>query len=199
MFLGPIDTAKPWDTNGISGVSGFFRKFWRLFFDDNGIKKYADTEATADELKILHKCIKKINQDIEQLSLNTCVSTFMIAVNDLGKLPSISKSTLVELSKLLAPFAPHTSEVLWSELGENNCIVNENYPVHNEAYLIESSYTYPIQVNGKHRANLEISLTATQEEVEQIVLGDEQITKYLEGKTPKKIILVKGRIVNIVI
>lgn len=199
MFLGPIDTAKPWDTNGISGVSGFFRKFWRLFFDDNGNKKYVETEATADELKILHKCIKKINQDIEQLSLNTCVSTFMIAVNDLGKLSSVSKSTLVELSKLLAPFAPHTTEVLWSALGENNCIVNENYPIHNEAYLIESSYTYPIQVNGKHRANLEISLAATQEEVEQIVLGDEQITKYLEGKAPKKIILVKGRIVNIVI
>lgn len=199
MFLGPIDTAKPWDTNGISGVSGFFRKFWRLFFDDNGNKKYVDTEATAEELKILHKCIKKINQDIEHLSLNTCVSTFMIAVNELGKLSQVSKSTLADLCKLLAPFAPHTTEVLWTELDMADLVVNAEFPIHNEAFLIENSYTYPIQVNGKHRTNIEINLDATQEDVEKIVLADEQVLKYLEGKTPKKIILVKGRIVNIVI
>jgi leucyl-tRNA synthetase len=199
MFLGPIDTAKPWDTNGISGVAGFIRKFWRLYYDDMGNQKFTDGEPTAEELKILHKCIKKINQDIEHLSLNTCVSTFMIAVNDLGKMKAVSKSTLTDLCKLLAPFAPHTAEVLWLHLGFEDCVVNTAYPVHNEQYLIESSYTYPIQINGKHRANIEISLDATQDEVEKTVLSDEQVSKFLDGKTPKKIILVKGRIVNVVV
>jgi leucyl-tRNA synthetase len=117
MFLGPIDTAKPWDTNGISGVSNFLRKFWRLFFDDMGNPKFSNNEPSAKELKIIHKCIKKINQDIEHLSLNTCISTFMICVNDLGKIKSVSKAVLLELTKLIAPFAPHTAEVLWEKLG----------------------------------------------------------------------------------
>lgn len=199
MFLGPIDTAKPWDTNGISGVANFLRKFWRLFFDDMGNAKFSDSEPTAEELKILHKCIKKINQDIENMSLNTCVSTFMIGVNDLGKIKSVSKSILVELTKLIAPFAPHTAEVLWEKLEQKDFVINAQYPTHDEKYLVESSFTYPIQINGKHRANIEISLDATQEEVEKIVLEDEQVVKFTEGKTPKKIILVKGRIVNIVL
>ena len=123
----------------------------------------------------------------------------MIAVNELGKLSQVSKSTLADLCKLLAPFAPHTTEVLWTELDMADLVVNAEFPIHNEAFLIENSYTYPIQVNGKHRTNIEINLDATQEDVEKIVLADEQVLKYLEGKTPKKIILVKGRIVNIVI
>jgi leucyl-tRNA synthetase len=199
MFLGPIDTAKPWDTNGISGVSNFLRKFWRLFFDDMGNAKFSNNEPSAEELKILHKCIKKINQDIEHLSLNTCISTFMICVNDLGKIKSVSKTVLLELTKLIAPFAPHTAEVLWEKLGQNGFVIDATYPTHNEQYLVESNFTYPIQINGKHRTNIEISLDASQEEVEKIVLADEQVQKFTEGKTPKKFILVKGRIVNIVI
>jgi leucyl-tRNA synthetase len=199
MFLGPIDTAKPWDTNGISGVSNFLRKFWRLFFDDMGNTKFSNNEPNAEELKIIHKCIKKINQDIEHLSLNTCISTFMICVNDLGKMKSVSKAVLLELTKLIAPFAPHTAEVLWSKLEQNGFVIDATYPTHDEQYLVESNFTYPIQINGKHRTNIEISLDASQEEVEQLVLADEQVQKFLEGKTPKKFILVKGRIVNIVI
>jgi leucyl-tRNA synthetase len=199
MFLGPIDTAKPWDTNGISGVSNFLRKFWRLFFDDMGNTKFSNNEPNAEELKIIHKCIKKINQDIEHLSLNTCISTFMICVNDLGKIKSVSKAVLLELTKLIAPFAPHTAEVLWSKLEQNGFVIDATYPTHDEQYLVESNFTYPIQINGKHRTNIEISLDASQEEVEQLVLADEQVQKFLEGKTPKKFILVKGRIVNIVI
>jgi leucyl-tRNA synthetase len=199
MFLGPIDTAKPWDTNGISGVSNFLRKFWRLFFDDMGNPKFSNNEPSAEELKIIHKCIKKINQDIEHLSLNTCISTFMICVNDLGKIKSVSKAVLLELTKLIAPFAPHTAEVLWEKLGQNGFVIDATYPTHDEQYLVESNFTYPIQINGKHRTNIEISLDASQEEVEQLVLADEQVQKFLEGKTPKKFILVKGRIVNIVI
>jgi leucyl-tRNA synthetase len=199
MFLGPIDTAKPWDTNGISGVANFLRKFWRLFYDDMGNQKFVDTAATQDELKILHKCIKKINQDIEHLSLNTCISTFMICVNDLSKLKTVSKSTLLELLKLISPFAPHTAEVLWSNCGAAGFVIDATYPTHDEQYLVESTFTYPIQINGKHRANIEIALEATQEEVEKIVLADEQVQKFVEGKAPKKFILVKGRIVNIVI
>jgi leucyl-tRNA synthetase len=199
MFLGPIDTAKPWDTNGISGVSNFLRKFWRLFFDDMGNTKFSNNEPNAEELKIIHKCIKKINQDIEHLSLNTCISTFMICVNDLGKMKSVSKAVLLELTKLIAPFAPHTTEVLWSKLEQNGFVIDATYPTHDEQYLVESNFTYPIQINGKHRTNIEISLDASQEEVEQLVLADEQVQKFLEGKTPKKFILVKGRIVNIVI
>lgn len=199
MFLGPIDTAKPWDTNGISGVANFLRKFWRLFFDDMGNKKYADTDASADELKILHKCIKKINTDIENLSLNTCISTFMIAVNDLGKLKAVSVSVLTELNKLIAPFAPHTAEVLWTNLGMEGFVINQPFPKHDEKYLIESTFTYPVQINGKHRANIEISLDADENEVKEIMLADEQVLKYMEGKPLKKMILVKGRIINIVV
>ena len=199
MFLGPIDTAKPWDTNGISGVANFLRKFWRLFFDDMGNKKYVDADASADELKILHKCIKKINTDIENLSLNTCISTFMICVNDLGKQKAVSASILTTLTKLIAPFAPHTAEVLWTNLGMEGFVINQPFPKHDEKFLIESTFTYPVQINGKHRANIEISLDADENQVKEIILADEQILKYMEDKQLKKLILVKGRIINIVV
>lgn len=199
MFLGPIDTAKPWDTNGISGVSNFIRKFWRLFYDDLGMAKNINVDATQDELKILHKCIKKINEDIERLAFNTCVSTFMIAVNDLSKLKTISKSTLVELIKLIAPFAPHTAEVLWTSFGNETSIVEAEFPTHDEKYLIESTFNYPIQINGKHRANIEIALDLPQDKIQEIVLADERVQKFTEGKAPKKFIVVSGRIINVVV
>ncbi len=199
MFLGPIDTAKPWDTNGISGVSNFIRKFWRLFYDDLGVAKNIYVEPTQGEFKILHKAIKKINEDIERLGFNTCVSTFMIAVNDLSKLKTVSKSILAELVKLISPFAPHTSEILWTNLGNETSIVDANFPKHNEQYLVESAFNYPIQINGKHRANIEISLDMTQEEIQTIVLSDERVHKFTEGNTPKKFIVVPGRIINVVV
>jgi leucyl-tRNA synthetase len=199
MFLGPIDTAKPWDTNGISGVANFLRKFWRLFFDDFGNVKYADNEPVQEELKILHKTIRKVNQDIENLSFNTCVSTFMIAVNDLSKFKSVSKSVLQELVKLITPFAPHTAEVLWTQLGNDSSVTDAAYPVHKEAYLLESAFNYPIQINGKHRANLEIPLDMSNDDIQKLVLSDEKVLKFTEGKEPKKFIVVNGRIINVVV
>ena len=200
MFLGPIDTAKPWDTNGISGVANFIRKFWRLFYDDLGNTKNIDAEPTQDELKILHKTIKKVNQDIENLSFNTCVSTFMIGVNELAKQKTISKSTLTEFVKLIAPFAPHTAEILWTEtLKNDSSVVDADFPTHDEQYLVESTFTYPIQINGKHRTNIELPIDMENDEIQNIVLADETVQKFTENKEPKKFIVVKGRIVNVVV
>ncbi|MBK8353194.1 MAG: leucine--tRNA ligase [Saprospirales bacterium] len=200
MFLGPIDTAKPWDTNGISGVANFIRKFWRLFYDDLGNAKNIDAAPTQEELKILHKTIKKVNQDIENLSFNTCVSTFMIGVNELAKQKTISKSTLTEFVKLIAPFAPHTAEILWTEtLKNDSSVVDADFPTHDEQYLVESTFTYPIQINGKHRTNIELPVDMENEEIQNIVLADETVQKFTENKEPKKFIVVKGRIVNVVV
>jgi leucyl-tRNA synthetase len=199
MFLGPIDTAKPWDTNGISGVANFIRKFWRLFYDDLGNAKNIEVAPTPEELKILHKTIKKINEDIERLGFNTCVSTFMIGVNELAKLKTVSKSTLTEFVKLIAPFAPHTAEVLWSNLGNENSVVYAAFPKHDEQYLVESAFNYPIQINGKHRANIEIPLDMPQDEIQKLVLADEKVNKFMEGNPPKKFIVVQGRIINVVL
>ncbi|MEZ5054688.1 MAG: class I tRNA ligase family protein [Chitinophagales bacterium] len=199
MFLGPIDTAKPWDTNGISGVSNFIRKFWRLFYDDLGVAKNVQVEATQEELKILHKTIKKIQEDIERLAFNTCVSTLMIAVNELSKLKTVSSTTLTALVKLIAPFAPHTAEVLWTNLGNNSSVVNADFPMYDATYLVESTFNYPIQINGKHRANIDIALDETQENIQKIVLNDERVLKFTEGNQPKKFIVVPGRIINVVV
>jgi leucyl-tRNA synthetase len=199
MFLGPIDTAKPWDTNGISGVANFLRKFWRLFYDDFGNAKFSVEQPQEEELKVLHKTIKRVNEDIERLGFNTCVSTFMIAVNDLSKFKSVSVSVLTDLVKLIAPFAPHTAEVLWSELGHATSVTNAAYPVHDDQYLQVSSFSYPIQINGKHRANIDISLDLNDEQIQELVLSDERVQKFTEGRTPKKFIVVKGRIVNVVV
>jgi leucyl-tRNA synthetase len=200
MFLGPIDTAKPWDTNGISGVSGFLRKFWRLFYDDLGNAKNIDAEPAQDELKILHKTIKKVNEDIERLGFNTCVSTFMIGVNELAKLKTVSRSTLSDLVKLIAPFAPHMAEVLWTEtLKNDSSVVDACFPAHDEQYLVESTFNYPIQINGKHRANIEIPLDMPQDEIQKLVLSDERIHKFTGASPPKKFIVVSGRIINVVV
>ncbi|HPA36153.1 MAG TPA: leucine--tRNA ligase, partial [Chitinophagales bacterium] len=145
MFLGPIDTAKPWDTNGISGVANFLRKFWRLYFDDMGNARPLAEQATPEELKILHKTIKRVNEDIERLAFNTCVSSFMIGVNELSKMKSLAAATLLELNKLIAPFAPHTAEALWTLQQQSGSVVDVPFPQHDEQYLVESAFNYPIQ------------------------------------------------------
>jgi leucyl-tRNA synthetase len=199
MFLGPVEQSKPWDTKGIEGVHRFLRKLWRLFFDDVKGKVWTDEKATDVELKILHRTIKKIEEDTERFSFNTAVSTFMICVNELADAKCNKKEVLQEVLILLTPYAPHIAEELWHQLGNAGNIIDAAYPKFDGKYLIESDKEYPISINGKMRTNINISLSATQEEVEKIVLANELIQKWTEGKPPKKIIFVKGKMVNIVV
>lgn len=199
MFLGPVEMSKPWDTKGIEGVHRFLRKLWRLFYDEMKGKVWNDDKATDAELKILHRTIKKIEDDTERFSFNTAVSAFMVCVNELGEQKCHKKEILEKLLILLTPYAPHISEELWHLLGNTGSILNAPYPVFEEKYLVESAKEYPVSINGKVRTNINISLSATQPEVEQIVLADATVQKWLEGKPPKKIIYVKGRMVNVVI
>ena len=198
MFLGPLTDSKPWNTNGIEGVSRFFGKFWRLFYEG---ENWAVTQekATPEELKILHKTIKKVTEDIENMSFNTSVSAFMVATNELGTLKSKKQEILEPLLILLAPFAPHISEELWHELGNQNSIHLAQWPSYDNQYLIENSFTYPISINGKTRAQIEFELTANENDIQQAVLNNELVIKWMEGKPLKKFILVKGRIVNVVV
>jgi leucyl-tRNA synthetase len=199
MFLGPVEQSKPWDTKGIEGVHRFLRKLWRLFNDELKGKVWTDEKATDAELKILHRTIKKIEEDTERFSFNTAVSTFMICVNELADAKCSKKEMLQQVLVLLTPYAPHIAEELWHQLGNTTNIIDADYPKFDGKYLIESDKEYPISINGKMRTNINISLSATQEEVEKIVLANEQIQKWTEGKTPKKIIFVKGKMVNIVV
>jgi len=199
MFLGPIEQSKPWDTKGIEGVHRFLRKLWRLFNDDIKGKVWNDETPTDAELKILHRTIKKIESDTENFSYNTAVSAFMVCVNELSDLKSHKKSILENLLILLMPYAPHISEELWHQLGHTTSILDAAYPIFDASYLVESSKSYPISINGKLRTNIEISLAADQPEVEQIVLNNEIVQKWLEGNAPKKIIFVKGKMVNVVV
>ena len=199
MFLGPIEQSKPWDTKGIEGVHRFLRKLWRLFNDDIKGKVWNDETPTDAELKILHRTIKKIESDTENFSYNTAVSAFMVCVNELSDLKCQKKSILEKLLILLMPYAPHISEELWHQLGHTTSILDAAYPVFDASYLVESSKSYPISINGKLRTNIEISLAAEQPEVEQIVLNNEIVQKWLEGNAPKKIIFVKGKMVNVVV
>jgi len=202
MFLGPIEAHKPWDTKGISGVSNFLRKFWRLFHmeEATGQPQFRVGEATAEELKVLHKTIKKVNEDIERFSFNTSVAAFMICVNELGTDKKHNKQLLEQLLILIAPFAPHTAEVLWEKLGNAGSVVKDAaYPVHQAAYLVEDTVQYPVSINGKVRTKIEVTAGKTPAEVEAIVLQDITVLKWLEGKAPKKVIVVPGRIVNVVI
>ncbi len=199
MFLGPIEQSKPWDTKGIEGVHRFLRKLWRLFNDDLKGKDWNEEKANDAEFKVLHKTIKKIESDTEQFSFNTAVSAFMVCVNELGDLKCHKKEILEKLLILLTPYAPHISEELWYQLGNKESILDAAYPVFEESYLVETSKEYPVSINGKVRTNINIDLSAQQPEVEQIVLGNEIVQKWLEGKAPKKIIFVKGKMVNVVI
>ncbi|MFC0774130.1 leucine--tRNA ligase [Terrimonas alba] len=199
MFLGPVEMSKPWDTKGIEGVHRFLKKLWRLFYDELKGKVWNEEKATEAELKVLHKTIKQIEEVTERFSFNTGVSGFMIAVNELTDLKCHKKEVLEKLLILLTPYAPHIAEELWSQLGNKGTILDASYPLYDPKYLIESSKEYPISVNGKLRTTMNISLEAAQPEIEQIVLKNEVIQKWLEGKQPKKIIFVKGKMVNVVV
>ena len=196
MFLGPLEQSKPWDTNGIDGVHKFLRRFWRLFFDRNGEWAVNDEQPTEKELKTLHKTIKKIREDIENFSFNTSVAAFMICNNELGECHK--RAILEPLAVLLAPFAPHITEQLWSMLGHTESIFNASYPVCEEKYLVESSFEYPIMINGKLRHKQVYPLTATVAELQADIVTKEEVQRWLEGATPKKIIVVPGKIINIV-
>jgi len=198
MFLGPLEQSKPWDTNGIDGVHRFLKRLWSLFYKDENL--LVNNEApTAEELKTLHKTIKKITFDIENFSYNTSVSAFMICVNELFALKCSKKAVLEPLSILLAPFAPHIAEELYHIMGNENTVCDAVFPVCNEEYLKETAVKYPISFNGKVRFTLELPADMSKEEVEKIALSHEQTMKQLDGKTPKKVIVVPGKIVNIVL
>lgn len=199
MFLGPLEQSKPWNTNGIEGVFKFLRKFWRLFHNDQMEFKVNDAEPSKAELKALHKIIKKVQDDVERFSFNTSVSSFMIAVNELTDLKCNKRSVLQDLVIVLSPYAPHITEELWALLGNKESLSYAQYPVFNPDYMVEDEFSYPVSVNGKTRLNLNLSLALEAAAIEELVLADEQVQKYLDGKTPKKVIVVKGRIVNIVI
>ena len=198
MFLGPLEQSKPWDTNGIDGVHRFLRKLWGLYYSADGLR-VTDAPATKDELKSLHKLIRKVTQDVEQFSFNTSVAAFMICINELQGLKTASREILQPLLILLAPFAPHIAEELWHALGEDTTIVAATWPEYNEQLLVEDSVKYPVSFNGKTRFTMEFSREASQDAIREAVLSAEEAQKWLEGKTPKKVIIVPGRIINIVL
>jgi leucyl-tRNA synthetase len=199
MFLGPITDAKPWNTQGISGVNAFLRKFWGLFFDEKGQFSILDADPTREELRVLHTCIKKVTDDIERMSMNTCVSHFMIATNDLRKLSCNKRAVLQQMLVMLAPFAPHLSEELWHQMGYKETVCAALWPDFYEEWLKTDSINYPIQINGKLRANIELPAEVSAEDAEKAALALDQIQKWLEGQPPKKVIFIKGRMINIVV
>ena len=197
MFLGPLEQAKPWNTAGISGVYNFLRKLWRLYFNDNGWQ-VTDEAPTPEMLKALHKTIKKVNEDIENFSFNTSVSQFMICVNELSTLKCHHRDVLVPLAVLVAPFAPHIAEELWKRLGNTESVTYAPYPVHEDKYLQEDSKEYPVSFNGKVRFKRAYATSMSAAEIEQAILADPQTAEQLQGNTPKKVIVVPNRIINIV-
>ena len=197
MFLGPLEQAKPWNTAGISGVYNFLRKLWRLYFNDNGWQ-VTDEAPTPEMLKALHKTIKKVNEDIENFSFNTSVSQFMICVNELSSLKCHHRDVLAPLAVLVAPFAPHIAEELWKRLGNTESVAFAPYPVHEDKYLQEDSKEYPVSFNGKVRFKRAYATSMTPAEIEQAILADPQTAEQLQGNTPKKVIVVPNRIINIV-
>lgn len=198
MFLGPLEQSKPWDTNGIDGVHRFLRKLWGLYYSTDGLR-VTDTPATKEELKSLHKLIRKVTQDVEQFSFNTSVAAFMICINELQGLKTASREVLQPLLILLAPFAPHIAEELWHAIGEETTIVAAQWPEYDEKLLVEDSFKYPVSFNGKTRFTIELPREASQDEIREAVLSADEAQKWLEGKTPKKVIIVPGRIINIVL
>ncbi|RAU83248.1 leucine--tRNA ligase [Pontibacter arcticus] len=198
MFLGPLEQFKPWNTNGIDGVSKFLKKYWKLFHDNEGNFAVSDAKPTDEELKVLHKTIRKVEEDIERFSFNTSVSTFMICVNELTQFKTNKGAILEPLTIILAPYAPHITEEIWEKLGYTESISNAVFPQWNEAYLVESTFEYPVSINGKVRTKLSFALDAPREDMEKAVLADEQVIRFLEGKAPKKFIIVPGKIINVV-
>ena len=197
MFLGPIDQAKPWNTAGITGVHNFLKKLWKLYFNNDQFE-VSEKKASADSLKTLHKTIKKVTEDIENFSFNTSVSTFMICVNELNAQKCNSREVLEPLAVLIAPYAPHIAEELWSKLGHSESISTAIYPEFEEKFLVESTKNYPISFNGKMRFTMELPMDMSKDDIEKTVMADERTQKQLDGRTPKKVIVVPGKIVNIV-
>ena len=197
MFLGPLEQSKPWNTAGITGVSGFLKKLWRLYFDDNG-SVIVNDEPTADMYKSLHKTIKKVTEDIENFSFNTSVSQFMICVNELQQLKCNHRAILEPLAVLVSPYAPHIAEELWSALGHEGSISTVAFPKCEEKYLVESEKEYPVSFNGKMRFTIKLPLDLTAAQIEEIVMADERTQAQLQGRTPNKVIIVPGKIINLV-
>ena len=198
MFLGPIELSKPWDTNGIEGVFRFMRKFWRLYFDANGNFRVMDDEPTRDEYKILHKTIKKVEDDNERFSFNTTVSAFMIAVNELSELKCAKRKILEPMVVLISAYAPHVAEELWHLLGHSDFVVDATFPQFEASYLVENEAKYPVSFNGKTRLQKVFPANMAPKDIEAAVLADPDVQKYLDGKTPKKVIIVPKKIINIV-
>lgn len=199
MFLGPVEQSKPWSTHGIDGVFKFQRKFWRLIFSDEGELILEDNKPTAEELKILHQTIKKVTDDIERFSFNTVVSNLMIAVNELSALKCNNRSIMKEMIVLLSPLAPHLAEEMWEGIGEKPSVSRQPYPVFNADFVKEDSFEYPVSINGKMRTKITFGLDETQDSIQEQVLKDVVVQKWVEGKAPKKVIIVPKRIINIVV
>ena len=198
MFLGPLEQSKPWNTNGIDGVAKFLRKLWRLFHNEQGEFTVSDEAPSEEMLKVLHRTIKKVQEDIEAHSFNTSVSSFMICVNELSSLSCNHRAVLTDLVVVLSPFAPHVAEELWHQLGHEDSVTQAAFPAYNEQYLIEDMHEYPISVNGKVRAKMTFPMDTPKDAIEKQVLSSEQIQKWIEGKPPKRVIVVPKKIVNIV-
>jgi leucyl-tRNA synthetase len=198
MFLGPLEQAKPWNTAGITGVSGFLKKLWRLYFDDNSGLNITNDEPTADMYKSLHKTIKKVTEDIENFSFNTSVSQFMICVNELAQMKCHHRAILEPLAIVISPYAPHIAEELWSQLGHEGSISTVDFPICEEKYLVESEKEYPVSFNGKMRFTIKLPLDLTVPQIQEIVMADDRTIKQLDGRTPNKVIIVPGKVINLV-
>jgi leucyl-tRNA synthetase len=197
MFLGPLEQAKPWNTAGITGVSGFLKKLWKLYFDDNGLIVTANP-ASPEAYKTLHRTIKKVQDDIENFSFNTSVSSFMIAVNELTAINCHERVILEPLSIIIAPYAPHIAEELWHRLGHQGSVSKVAFPLFKPEYLVESSKEYPVSFNGKMRFKIELPLDLTVEQIEAAIMADERTIQQLNGQQPKKVVIVPGKIINLV-
>ncbi len=199
MFLGPLEQSKPWNTAGITGVHSFLKKLWKLYHSGpNGEFKVSDSQPSPENLKTLHKTIKKVEEDIENFSFNTSVSTFMICVNELTAQNGTSRDILEPLAILISPYAPHIAEELWEKLGHTDSIATAPFPQFEEKHLVEASKEYPISFNGKLRFTMELPLELNKQQIEDAVMGHEKTQQQLGGRTPKKVIVVPGKIVNIV-
>lgn len=199
MFLGPVEQSKPWDTKGVEGVHRFLRKLWRLFYDEAKGKIWTTDKPTDAEWKVIYRTVKKLDEDTERFSFNTGVSALMIGVNELHDLKCHKKAILEKLLIIMAPYAPHVCEELWHQTGNTGSILTASYPLVEEKYLVESAMNYPIAINGKTRTELNIALDATQQEVEEMILADETVKKWLDGKAPKRVVYVKNRMINVVL
>jgi leucyl-tRNA synthetase len=199
MFLGPLEQSKPWSTEGIEGVSKFLRKLWRLFYDEKGALQVTMENPKPEELKILHKTIKKVSWDIENLSFNTSIPALMVCVNELTTLKCHKAAILNDLLIVLSPFAPHFAEELWAKMGHVHSIVQARFPAWNEEYLKENNFEYPVSINGKVRTKLVFPVDAPVDLIQAETMASEAVQKWVEGKTPKKIIVVPNRIINIVV